>query len=211
MAGWLTNGIQNVASFFGGEVFPADTRLPNGQQPQSEKISILALANAVLLFGNSASKTTVSGTRYYTSVDVSAPNPSFQDGGAVEAAPVATITGIQVLIGSVGGTDNWIVELHDSNGVLVATSATAGVLAGTAGSWQQIPFTSAVSLVPGNYFLVVQSNGTTAHPAVYNFPAPALAPVPLVTGSVTGVFGTGANFTPATTYTVNVGPVAMLY
>ena len=211
MAGWLTNGIQNVAAFWGGEVFPADTRLPGGQQPQTEKIGILPLAAAMLLFGNYASKTTVAGTRYYSSIDIQAPSPSAADGGAVEAAPVATITGIQVLIGSVGGTDNWLVELHDSSGVLVATSALAGVLVGTAGTWQQIAFTSTVSLTPGTYFLVIQSNGTTAHPAVYNFPAPALATVPLITGSTTGTFGTSANFTPATTYTANVGPVALPY
>jgi len=211
MAGWLTNGIQNVAAFFGGEVFPADTRLPNGQNPQSEKIGLIELVTASLLFGNFASKTTVAGTRYYRSIDVNAPNPSAADGGAVEAAPVATITGVQVLIGSTGGTDNWLVELHDSTGALVATSALAGVLVGTAGTWQQIPFTSTVALVPGTYYIAVQSNGTTAHPAVYNFPAPVVSTTPLVTGSATGAFGTSANFTPATTYTANLGPVSLLY
>lgn len=211
MAGWLTNGFQNLATLFGGEKFPVDTNLPNGQNPQSAKVSLQTLAAGFLLFSNNVSKTTVAGTRYYSSIDVNAPNPNFQDGGSDQLAPVATITGIQVLVGSVGGTDNWLVELHDINGVLVATSALAGVTAGTAGTWQQIPFTSTVSLVPGTYFLVVQSNGTTAHPAVYNFPAPAASTTPLVTGSVTGTFGTSANFTPATTYTANVGPVALPY
>lgn len=211
MAGWLTNGFQNLATVYGGEKLPLDTNLPGGQLPQSAKISVQALATAVLLLTNRADKTTVSGTRYYSSLDVNAPNPSFQDGGAEQVAPVATITGVQVLIGGVGGTDNLIVELHDSNGVLVATSALAGVVAGTAGTWQQIPFTSPVTLVPGTYFVAVQSNGTTAHPAVYNFPAPVAAVPLLVTGSVAGVFGTSANFAPATTYTVNVGPVVALY
>lgn len=211
MAGWLTNGFQNLATLFGGEKFPVDTGLPGGQNPQSAKVPLQTLVAGFLLFSNNASKTTVSGTRYYSSIDVNAPNPSFMDGGADQLAPVATITGVQLLVGSVGGTDSWIVELHDANGVLVATSATAGTTAGTAGTWQQIPFTSTVSLVPGTYFIVVQSNGTTAHPAVYNFPAPVAATTPLVTGSVTGSFGTSANFTPATAYTVNVGPVALLY
>lgn len=211
MAGWLTNGYQNAATFNGAEKLPADTGNPGGIQPQSEKISLQALATAALLFTNRADKTTVSGTRYYSSLDVGAPNPNSQDGGSDQLAPVATITGIQVLVGGTGGTDSWLVELHDANGVLVATSATAGVTAGTAGSWQQIPFTSTVSLVPGTYFLAVQSNGTTAHPAVYNFPAPVAGTPLLITGTATGVFGTGANFTPATTYTANVGPVALLY
>lgn len=211
MSGWLTNGFQNIATIFGGEKFPLDTNLPNGQNPQSAKISLQYLSTATLLLTNRADKTTVSGTRYYSSIDVNAPNPNFQDGGADQLAPVATITGIQVLVGGTGGTDLWIVELHDSLGNIVATSVIAGTTAGTTGLWQQIPFTSPVTLVPGTYFVVVQSNGTTAHPTVYNFPAQVAGPVFLITGSVTGVFGTSANFTPATTYTANVGPVALLY
>ena len=211
MPGWLTNGYQNAASVYGGEKLPVDTLLPNGQQPQSEKIGLQTLAAALLYLSNNASKTTVAGTRYYSSFDVNAPNPGLADGGSQELSPVTLLTGVQVLIGSTGGTDKWIVELHDSNGVLLATSATAGVTTGTAGTWQQFPFTSTYQLVPGTYFLVVQSNGTTDKPAVYNFPAPVFATTPLITGSVTGTFGTGANFTPATTYTANVGPVALPY
>ncbi len=211
MAGWLTNGFQNLATVFGGEKLPLDTTLPGGQNPQSAKVSFLTLATAFLYLTNNASKTTVAGTRYYSSFDVNAPNPPAADGGADQLAPVATITGIQVLNGATGGTDKFIVELHDINGVLVATSALAGVTSGTAGTWQQIPFTSTVALTPGTYFLVLQSNGTTATPAVYNFPAPVAATTPLVTGTVAGTFGTSANFTPATTYTVDVGPVALPY
>ena len=211
MAGWLTNGYQNLATTYGGEKFPVDTSYPSGYLPQSGKVNLITLATAVAFFTNFASKTTVASTRYYSSVDVNAPNPTYGDGGAEQLAPVATITGIQALIGGTGGTDKFIYELHDSAGVLVATTALAGVTAGTAGTWQQIPFTSTVALVPGTYFIVLQSNGTTATPAMYNFPAPAAATTPLITGSVAGTFGTSANFTPATTYTANLGPVASLY
>ena len=211
MAGWLTNGFQNAATVYGGEKFPVDTGFTGGVQPQSEKISLQTLAAGILLLTNVASKTTVAGTRYYSSIDVTAPASSAADGGANQTSPVALITGIQALIGATGGTDKFIYELHDSAGVLVATTALAGVTVGTAGTWQQIPFTSTVALTPGTYFLVVQSNGTTATPSVYNFPAPAVATTPLITGSVAGTFGTSANFTPATTYTANVGPVALLY
>ena len=213
MAGWLTNGSQNAAFVYGGERFPLDTGLPAGQNPQSEKMSIMTLAAAMLLLQSNlaAGKTMVASTRYYSSFDVNAPNPSAADGGADQVSPVATITGIQVLVGGTGGTDKWIVELHDSTGALVATSALAGVTAGTTATWQQIPFTSAVSLVPGTYLLTVQSNGTTATFAAYNFPAPVAATTPFVTGSVAGTFGTSANFTPATTYTANLGPVALPY
>lgn len=211
MAGWLTNGFQNIAAFFGGEVFPVDTRLPNGQQPQSEKIGILSLAAAMSLFNTTSSKTMVSGTRYYSSFDINAPTPTSADGGSVQGSAVALLTGIQVKVGGTGGTDNWIVELHNSAGVLVATSNTAGVTAGTAGTWQQIPFTSTVSLLPGTYYLTLQSNGTTATFAAFNFPAPVVSTTPLITGSATGVFGTGANYTPALTYTANLGPLALPY
>jgi hypothetical protein len=145
MAGWLTNGFQNAATFTGAERLPADTGNSGGIQPQSEKISLQALATAALLLTSHADKTTVSGSRYYSSLDVTAPTPAAADGGATQAAPVALITGIQVLIGSVGGTDSWIFELHDSTGALVATTATAGTTAGTANTWQQIAFTSTVS------------------------------------------------------------------
>ena len=53
-------------------------------------------------------------------------------------------------VGGTGGTDKWIAELHDSAGNLLATSATAGVTAGTAGQWMQLPFTAAYSAPPGN-------------------------------------------------------------
>jgi hypothetical protein len=211
MAGWLTNGFQNLATVYGGEKFPLDTSLPNGQNPQSAKFSLQSLAAAVQLLTNNTPKTMVASTRYYSSVDVNAPNPAAADGGADQLAPVATITGIQFLVGTTGGTDKWIAELHDVNGVLVATSALAGATAGTAGTWQQIAFTSTVDLVPGTYFLTLQSNGTTATFAAYNFPAPVATTAQLVTGSVAGTFGTSANFTPATTYTAALGPTALLY
>ena len=206
MADWLTGGLSSIAAFFGGE------RQPIAQNNLSMGVSLQVQAAVFLLLGSNTSKTTVAGTRYYSSFSVGPPStPTGQDGAAVVTAPVATITGIQVLVGSVGGTDNWIVELHDASGNLLATSATAGTLAGTAGTWQQIPFTATYTIAPGTYYLTVQSNGTTAHFAVYNFPAPVVGTSPLVTGSATGTFGTGAGFTPATTYASALGPVALLY
>lgn len=211
MSGWLTNGFQNLAQFYGGEHIAVDTSYPGGQLPLSAKVNLLSLATAVAFFNNFTSKTTVAGTRYYGSVNVNAPNSTFADGGADQLAPVATITGIQALIGTTGGTDKFIYELHDSAGVPVATTALAGVTVGTAGTWQQIPFTATVALSPGTYFIVVQSNGTTATPAVFNFPAPVVQTTTLISGSVAGTFGTSANFTPATTYTAGLAPVASLY
>jgi len=185
-----------VSKFTGQEAFYLDTNNGQGINPESGAVSPTVLAALTQFYGNFASKTTVAGSRYFSSVTFGTP---------------MTITGINVEVGSTGGTDNWLVELHDSTGALVATSNTAGVTAGTAGAWQQIAFTAPVTVAAGTYFIVVQSNGTTAKPAVYNFPAPASAPWPLLTGSSTGTFGTSAAITPPTTYTANVGPVALVY
>jgi hypothetical protein len=191
MSGLYTVGWPLLAKFSGLEQLALDTQNAQGIAPESGAVSLQALAAALLYFGNTSSKTTVAGTRYFV-------NASW--------GTSQTLTGIEVLIGSVGGTDNWIVELHDANGNLLATSATAGTLAGTAGAWQQIPFTAPITVPAGNYFLVLQSNGTTAHPAVYNSPTS-----PLLTGSAAGTFGTGAAITPPTTYTAAAGPVALPY
>jgi hypothetical protein len=195
MPGLSTNGLPVLANPTGSERLAVDTYLANGQNPQSSGVSLVQLAMALNLLANNTSLTPVSGTRYYASVQVGT-----QGGGNT------TLTGVQVLVGAVGGTNNWLVELHDSTGALVATSALAGVLVGTAGTWQQIAFTAPVSVAPGTYFIVVQLNGTTARLAALNAPG-----VPLLTGSSVGVFGTSAAITPPTTYTAGVGPVATLY
>lgn len=192
MSGWLTNGVDTLPVASGVERFPIDTLQANGQNPQSSCLSVERMATLAIRYSNNTSKTMVAGSRYIR---------SFHIGNAV------TLNGIEVLIGGTGGTDKWIVELHDSAGNLIATSATAGVTVGTAGTWQQFPFT-AQFVVPaaGDYFLVVQSNGTTATFAAYNAPTH-----PLNTGSATGTFGTGAAITPPTSYTQGVGPVALAY
>ena len=193
MAGWLTDGVSQPAVFTGLETFNADTNNVGGANPQMVAYTITQLATALKYFGAQLDKTTVAGTRYYTSVIVGNP---------------AVLTGVNVLVGGTGGTDEWLVELHGPTGNLLATSNTAGVTAGTANTWQQIPFTATYNLtVPGTYFVALQSNGTTAKPATYDAPTnPGL-----LTGSATGTFGTGASITPPTTYTANVGPIVALY
>lgn len=192
MSGLLTVGYPQRTGWTGAEQFPLDTLNAQGISPETAMTSLLALAAAISFFSNSLSETTVAGSRYFSSYNV-------------VGAPT-TFTGISALIGATGGTDKFIYELHDSNGNLVATTALAGVTVGTAGSWQQIPFTAPVTVQPGTYFLVVQSNGTTAKIGAYN--APGLS---ILTGSATGTFGTSAAITPPTTYTAGVGPIALLY
>lgn len=195
MPGLSTNGLPVLANITGSERVAVDTYLAGGVTPQSSGVSLLQLAMALNLLANNTSLTPVSGTRYFASVVV-----------GTQGGNNTTFTGIAALIGAVGGTDKFIFELHDSTGALVATTALAGVTVGTAGSWQQIPFTAPVNVAPGTYFIVVQLNGTTARLAALNGPG-----LPILTGSATGTFGTSAAITPPTTYTAGVGPVAALY
>ena len=207
MAGYFTNGVSRQPTFYGSEHFAWDIINAGGASPLQGSSSITLLATALAYFSNFASKTTVAGTRYITSITITeGQGDTTNTDGVIDSAP-QLVTGVNVLVGSVGGTDSWIVELHNSSGALVATSATAGTTAGTAGTWQQIPFTAPYSAAPGTYYIVVQSNGTTAHPAVYNSPTNSQ----LLTGSATGTFGAGASITPPTTYTAALGPVSFLY
>ena len=119
------------------------------------------------------------------------------------------VSGLGVLNGTTVGTDNHLVALYDSTGNLIANSATAGVLAANASTYQQISFTAKYWLAgPAQYFGCVQSNGTTATVRM------------LVTGtqdqyittSKTGSFGTiPATITIPTTFTTAVGPYLTLF
>lgn len=76
-----------------------------------------------------------------------------------------TITGIGILVGSVGGTDKAIVGLFDSAGKVLAESATAeeGTVVGTKETMQEFAFGEAYAAVgPGLYFIGITANGGTA-------------------------------------------------
>lgn len=191
MSGLLTNGVPSIGPLYGSEKTLLDTTNATGSLPITAVASLVHLAAVMNMLANNLSATPVAGTRYYVSTSIGVPQQ---------------ITGVQFLIGATGGTDNAIVELHDSTGALVATSATAGTLVGTAGTYQRIAFTAPYNAQPGTYFIALQLNGTTARFAQYNAPS-----TPLLTGSATGTFGTGAAITPPTTYTAARGPVALLY
>lgn len=210
MPGWLDNGMPNPSTFTGNELLPLDTLAANGSAPQSGSLSVAQLAVLAGFYGNTSSKTTVAGTIYYSTYVVTAPSAT---SGVVNLSSAKLLTGVNVLVGSVGGTDNWCVGLYNSAGVLVASSALAGAVAGTTGTWQQFAFTTAYAAPPGVYLVALQSNGTTAKPAMFNFPAPAVtSSAPVLTGSQTGTFGTLASIgTISTTYTANLGPYVIPY
>lgn len=193
MAGLYNNGLPQLNSISGAELLNLDTQAANGVSPQSAATTTFqgTLYNAFL--GNQLDKTMVAGSRYYISYIIGSPQ---------------TFTGIAAAVGTTGGTDTWLAELHGPTGLLLATSATAGITAGTASTWMQLPFTATYTVtVPGTYYLAVQSSGTTAKLSTVN----VVAVTGVVTGSATGVFGTGASITVPTTYTANLGPRAILY
>ena len=111
MSGWLTPGFSQLSTFTGSEQFNIDTELSGGVAPQSAMMTLANLAIINKWLAKELDKTPVSGTRYYTGVTL---------GNSV------LLTGIEVLVGSTGGTDSWIFELHDSTGALVATTTTSG-------------------------------------------------------------------------------------
>lgn len=118
-----------------------------------------------------------------------------------------TWTGAGVLNGTTVGTNKWIVAVWGTNGALIANSAVAGTLSAGASAMQNIAFTSAVTLIPGRYFLGVQADGATdtiRHILSANGAVPC-------TGTLAGTFGTVPAITPTTTFTTAVGPIMQLY
>ena len=119
-----------------------------------------------------------------------------------------TLTGIAYLIGSVGGTDDVIVELKDSTGASVANSILDdSVIVGTAANIQSVPFTSTYAAIgPASFFLVCQFNGTTAKLRTHVIPG-----LPFATDKIAGTFATLAAITAPTTFTASEGPVLGTY
>jgi len=149
--------------------------------------ALAALTNGTDIFG-------VSGTRFSASVFI----------------PHSMVcTGIGYLIGSVGGTDKALVELHDADGKLIANSALAGVTVGTAATFQELPFAAPVEILgPQWYFLSVTLNGATAKVRAL---AAGTIGITQLTKSATGTFGTVGDLTVPTTFTADVGPIAYTY
>lgn len=141
-------------------------------------------------FGNAT--TTVAGTHYRAEIFVNRK---------------VTLKGIAVLNAGTIGADKGLVALYDSTGSLVASSAAAGATTVGANAFQSYDFTATVDVKPGQYWAVYQSNGTTDN--VRTIAASTF--IETSTGSATGTFATALNFTPPTTFTANVGPVAYAY
>ncbi len=209
---FLTNQLPLLALFTGSETIPIDTNRANGAQTQQNTAELYKLAMVLITMLNTLSKTMVDGSIYYSQIEVGFTYDPTPQGSNIKENTYVT-TGINIPVGSTGGTDTWHAALYNSAGVLVARSATAGVTAGTALTIQQIPWYGSdgaalapVTIQSGVFYLAIQSNGTTAKFLAVNSPI-----WPKVTGSQTGTAGTLAAITPPSTYTQNLGPMATLY
>jgi hypothetical protein len=135
--------------------------------------------------------TPVSGTIYFSQMNL----------------PAMTVTNIACLNGSAAATDKYIFGLYNSSGTLVANTALAGVTASGTNAFQSIALTTPYTAVSGQYFVGVQTNGTTTRlrtiaTATY---------LQMATTSQTGVFGTMAAIgTVPTTVTADVGPICWI-
>lgn len=120
------------------------------------------------------------------------------------------ITGVQFLIGSVGGTDKVVASIHNLAGTLLANSATAGTTVGTAANSQQVALTTPYQFTgPGHVFIGLTFNGTTAK--FRTIPAFCHVGNGVIGGSVAQTFGTPATFAAAQTFTADLVPVGSVY
>lgn len=117
-----------------------------------------------------------------------------------------TITGLAYQVGSVGGTDSVIAVLYDSAGAVVANSALAGAVVGTAAQIQSVVFLTPYAAVSGRYYASVTFNGATAKFRTYPIPGSKF-----IAGSEAETFGTVTAITPGTTFTADKGPLCYVY
>lgn len=127
--------------------------------------------------------------------------------GSLYVPGQTNVTALNILVGSVGGTDKVIGQIFDISGKLLANTAIAGVIVGTAAQVQTIPLTMPKLLDgPNNYIIGLVFNGTTAKfRAIPAYCGSGLA------GTVTQTFGTvGDIVIPATRFTADNAPVVYL-
>ena len=83
---------------------------------------------------------------------------------------------------------------------------TAAAIVASAASFQGLTFSTPYAATSGIYYVALQFNGTTAKFRTYPFERS-----PFVAGTVGGTWGTKADITPGTSYTVDVGPIVITY
>ncbi len=120
-----------------------------------------------------------------------------------------TITNVNYLIGSVGGTDKVYAALYSSSGALLGNSSVSGggATVGTAANLQTLALTSTYAAKgPGRFFVGVSMNGNTARLRTI----PAFCQAGRLAGSVSQTHGTVAAITAPSTFTADKAPVVFL-
>lgn len=121
---------------------------------------------------------------------------------------VMTLTGVGFLNGATVGTDRRIIALVNLDGTIVATSNLAGAASSSANGFQEIAFTATITVSPGTYFVMVQTNGATD---TLRFVA-ANTFIDTRTATRVGTFGTLLPpSAPITSFTADTGPIAYVY
>lgn len=196
----LYNAIgSTTAQAFGGAVTMASTlgvtgatTLTGGIAPTSAPTGICNWPNVAATSGTDT--TPANGTQFVTAIYV----------------PVnKTITNINYLIGSVGGTDRVYGVLYSSSGAVLANTSlsSGGAVVGTAANIQTLALTSTYAAVgPRLFFVGISMNGNTARLRT----VPAHCQQGLFCGQVSQSHGTVAAITPPSTFTADKGPVVFL-
>ncbi len=188
----------------GDETIPADTNLGQGLNPATEVISVAQLrgaydgTNSVRTFNTCGEVTTAAAD--FTNATPSVTEIYFAE---IYIPTAGTVTGIAFFNGS-DATDSIKGAIADSAGVILGVTADTQQV-GT-DSYQRIPLTTAITVLPGTYYIESKFDGVVSR---YN----ALAVGNCVAGKQTGATYAAAfaDFTPGTTFTADVGPAASLY
>lgn len=114
------------------------------------------------------------------------------------------VTGLEILVGSVGGTDKIILFIADREGNIVGTTSLEGTTLGTAGNLQRIALITPVSLARGAYKVGVQGNGATGK-------IRTLAAGFQATKKQAGEFGVIPKLTLTTLFNAGQGPYVATY
>lgn len=120
-----------------------------------------------------------------------------------------TITNINYLIGSVGGTDKVYGVLYDASGAVLANTSltTGGATVGTSATVQTLALTSTYAATgPRLFYVGISMNGTTARLRT----VPAQLSAGLYAGSVSQTHGTVAAITAPATFTADKAPIVFL-
>jgi len=123
---------------------------------------------------------------------------------AVHVPANATITGISIFNGSATGSGNVTAFLANSTGTVVANTASTAI-SGT-DAFQRVAFTGTYAAKgPATYYVATQYNNTSSRFNTHTFGD-------FRAGKITGtVYGTLVSFTPPTSFTTALGPIASLY